>query len=81
MLVVYVVFFGAITTLIAIKEELIEANRKMTIFFDAIDKEMEKNKDTAKKRSQKVLYDTTDIFLTEVNSLNTYLKIVVLGKF
>ena len=38
----YVIFFGVITTLIAIKEELIEANRKMTIFFDFVEGEATK---------------------------------------
>ena len=58
--IAYSVIFGAITTLVAIKDELIEANRKMAIFFDVIDKEIEGNKKNTNEKVVEVTKDATN---------------------
>ena len=67
--VVYAIIFGAITTIVTMKNELVEVNQqliesnaKMAMFFGYIEEEITKNNSSTKKKPLKAVKDATDAF-------------------
>lgn len=67
--VFYAIIFGAITTIVTMKDELvevkqqlIESNTKMAMFFGYIEEEITNNNSSSKKKPSKAVKESTDAF-------------------